>query len=72
MINDQITPESEAYPLPFIYTELQRIGWGGYSTDYKEIPISRHFQYAQNQVHSIRWNEMSCNEGLSPYHIVHR
>lgn len=56
---DQITPGSKRNPLPFIPAETRRIGWGGYSTVYKEIIVSRHFEYAQDQEHSGRWNEVS-------------
>lgn len=56
---DQITPDSEANPLPFIPAERQRIGFGGYSTVYKEIIISRHFIHVQDQGHSTFWNEVS-------------
>ncbi|KAH8702421.1 kinase-like domain-containing protein [Talaromyces proteolyticus] len=54
---DQIVPHSEASPLPFIPIERQRIGWGGYSTVYKEIIVSRHFAYHQDQGGSILLNE---------------
>lgn len=59
IIEDQITPNSEANPLPFIPAETQQIGWGGYSTVYKEIIVSRHFAYVQDQGNSTLWNEVS-------------